>query len=234
MKQFLLFLCLFPVIASPAQSLRLASEPAHAYTVELNSQISNPLVISNVSDKPIRVAVRRVVEQLDRTQRAALCLFGECTQEDQPLELTTLLPGESLEEVAATFSTGFVDRNSTIKYFIYNLDDPQDGFYHTLTYQVVGAFPHGIMFEQGDMKIGNAYPNPATTEASLDYSLASFEGDAQIMVRNLLGHRVLETPLDTHESQLKLPVDQFPDGVYFYSLYLDGKGVVTKKLVVKK
>ena len=234
MKQLLLIFLLLSSFASRTQSLQLVEEVSHTSLVSTHTEASTSLAISNVSAEPVRVAVRRIAEQLDQTQRASLCLQGDCTQDDQPLELTTLLPGESVADVVLRFSTGFVDHNSTVSYFIYNLDNPQDGFYHAMTYKILGDFPHGILFSQDNMKVGNAYPNPATTEANIDYTLTSFDGKAQIVVHNLLGNKVLELTLEAEKNQLRLSTDRLNDGVYFYSLYLNGKGVVTKKLVVRK
>ena len=234
MKHFLLIVLLLSSVTSTSQSLRLAGEASRIHTAKPNTWVATTLAISNVSAKPVRVAVRRVASQIDQSQRASLCFADECAEDDQPMELTTLFPGESAEGMLLRFNTGYAERNSTIKYFIYNLDDPEDGIYHALTYRVFNDFPHGVLFSHGALKVGNAYPNPATDEATIDYSLVAFDGTAQVVVHNLLGNRVLQTNLEASKGSLKLPTDRLDNGLYFYSLYLNGEGVVTKKLVIRK
>ena len=234
MKQFLLLTFFFSSLATLAQSLQVANEASGSQAVKANSWVANALAISNVSTKPVRVAVRQVSSQIGQSQYASLCFANECAEDNQPLELTTLLPGEQVDDVVLRFNAGYGKNSSTVRYFIYNLDDPNDGVYHAQTYRVFDDFPNGILFSQGDLKVGNAYPNPASGEATIDYSLVSFEGTAQVVVRNLLGNKVLEKKLEADKTSLKLETDRLGDGIYFYSLYLNGRGVVTKKLVIRK
>lgn len=234
MKRFLLLFLFLPSSFAVAQSLQLTGEASHSHTSQINTWITSPLTIKNTSSKPVRVAVRRVADQIDQDQSAMLCLDGECTIGDQALELTTLLPSESEEDIIVRFNTGFVPRNSTIKYFVYDIDNPQDGVYHALTYRVFDNFPHGILFSQGKLKVGNAYPNPATDRATIDYSLVPTIESAQIAVHNVLGNQVIRKTLEAGKTSLALPIERLSNGVYFYSLYLDGKGVITKKFVIRK
>lgn len=234
MKHFLLaLLYLLPFSAVP-QSLQLLGEVASTHTAKTNTWINTPLTISNVSDRPIRVAIRPVDRVLNPSQISSLCFEEECREDNQALELTTLLPGESVSDVLVRFNTGFEERSNTVNYFIYNLDNPQDGIHHSLTYRVRNAFPYGILFSQDDLQVGNAYPNPVTTEATIDYRLPSIGGTAKIMIHNILGNKLLESELKTGRTNLKLPTDRLNNGIYFYSLYLNGQEMVTKKLVVRK
>lgn len=82
--------------------------------------------------------------------------------------------------------------------------------------------------------MGNAYPNPASTEATINYTLPPLDGTAKITVHNVLGNKVLESKLKTDETNLKLSTDRLNNGIYFYSLYLNGREMVTKKFVVRK
>lgn len=234
MKHFLLALSIFLPLVTAAQSLQLLGNATNIHTAKTNTWIDTPLTISNVSDRPVRVAIRPIPRQLDPSQVSSLCFEEECVENGQALELITLFPGESVSDVLLRFNTGFEERSSTIKYFIYNLDDPQDGIYHELTYRVLNAFPYGILFSQDGLQVGNAYPNPATTEATIDYTLPSIDGTARITVHNLLGNKLLEAELKPDQTNLKLSTDRLNNGIYFYSLYLNGQEMVTKKLVVRK
>ena len=234
MKQFLLAFSFFFPLVSTAQSLQLLGNVASIHTAKTNTWIDTPLTISNVSDRPVRVAIRPIARQISESQVSSLCFEQECIEDERILEIITLFPGESVSDLLVRFNTGFEERSSTINYFIYNLDDPQDGIYHELTYRVLNAFPYGILFSQDGIQVGNAYPNPASTEATIDYTLPSFDGTAKVTVHNLLGNKLLEAELKTGQTNLKLSTDRLKNGIYFYSLYLNGQEMVTKKFVVRK
>ena len=44
----------------------------------------------------------------------------------------------------------------------------------------------------------------------------------------------MEFILKPLEKELKIPTIEYNPGVYFYTLYIDGEGVITKKLVIRR
>ena len=50
---------------------------------------------------------------------------------------------------------------------------------------------------------------------------------------NLLGHEVANYELDKFDRKLKVQTTNWDSGIYLYQLVVDGKKVVTKKLLVR-
>lgn len=90
------------------------------------------------------------------------------------------------------------------------------------------------LYVSDQVTISNIYPNPASDNASLNYIFYDAQTSVKVVVRNVLGSVVGEYTLSAQERQLTLPVDRFIPGVYFYTLWVNNKSVVTKKLIVKR
>lgn len=90
-----------------------------------------------------------------------------------------------------------------------------------------------FFFVNDKIKVRNAFPNPATDHAEIDYQLEASTENAKIVIYNAIFANVGEYELDISERQLRLPTRQLPTGLYYYQLLLDGKKVATKKLLVR-
>jgi hypothetical protein len=89
------------------------------------------------------------------------------------------------------------------------------------------------LYSNDKITISNLYPNPANEYAFVDYALTGSVSDAKISLYSALGSPVSEHPLDRNEHRLKINTSAIPNGVYLYQLSLEGKTVVTKKLLVR-
>lgn len=89
-----------------------------------------------------------------------------------------------------------------------------------------------FFFNNDKVKVLNAFPNPASEYAQIDYSVAA-NGNAKITLYNVLGVQVSEYDLDKGDHTLRIQTRELPTGVYFYQLLLDGKKVATKKLLIR-
>lgn len=99
---------------------------------------------------------------------------------------------------------------------------------------VADHFTNGTLFSGESIRVSNVFPNPVSNQAGIDYTLTDPQADASIVIHNLLGNKVAETPLEKGSSNVRIPTDLLNNGIYFYSLYVNGKRVATKKMLVKK
>lgn len=81
--------------------------------------------------------------------------------------------------------------------------------------------------------ISNLYPNPANDFVHVDYNLAPNAGEAKITFYSPLGMQVGEFVLDRNEKRQKFSTAGLPNNIYFYQLSLEGKTLITKKLLVR-
>jgi hypothetical protein len=78
------------------------------------------------------------------------------------------------------------------------------------------------------------YPNPVQTQASIDYKLHSESVKARLTLHNILGKIMGDYDLPASETRVKIQADELTSGVYFYTVYIDNSGVLTRKLIVRK
>ncbi|MBA4852160.1 T9SS type A sorting domain-containing protein [Emticicia sp. BO119] len=89
------------------------------------------------------------------------------------------------------------------------------------------------LFSNDKITVSNIYPNPANDFATIDYSITGNINDASMSFYNLLGNEVGSFELDKSDRKLKVQTTNWDSGVYLYQLVIDGKKVVTKKLLVR-
>jgi hypothetical protein len=89
------------------------------------------------------------------------------------------------------------------------------------------------LFANDRIVVSNVYPNPASDYAEIDYQISAPVGEARIIVSDILGSPVAEYVLESNERKVRIGTREFPTGMYFYRLSLDGKKVATKKLLVQ-
>jgi hypothetical protein len=83
-------------------------------------------------------------------------------------------------------------------------------------------------------KFTDIYPNPASSKASLSYQLPGNVKSGEIKIINLVGKTLKTIPVTQREGKVSIDVSDLSEGIYFYTINLDGVTVKTKKLVIKK
>ena len=76
-------------------------------------------------------------------------------------------------------------------------------------------------------------PNPATTWATVEYTLPGDMSKASFTVTNTLGVTVMSTELNGKQGQKVLDLRGLADGVYVYSVRC-GDRITTGKLIITK
>lgn len=90
-----------------------------------------------------------------------------------------------------------------------------------------------ILFSNEKISISSVYPNPASAYASIDYQLLRDTDNAKIILCNVLGNVVGEYTLIRDARTLHISTLELNSGVYFYTLSVDGKSLITRKLIIK-
>ena len=79
--------------------------------------------------------------------------------------------------------------------------------------------------------LSNAYPNPATSIATINYNLPSLN-NGHVYLYNLLGVLVKDIALTNLQSMVVISTSDLSAGVYTYTLVNEGKFVSANRLVV--
>ena len=89
--------------------------------------------------------------------------------------------------------------------------------------------------EQGDYSFAPslpAFPNPASTEVTIPYSLPSGANPARLILTNAAGQMIREVRINANEQQYILDIQGIPAGVYFYTIDA-GENSIAGKIVVR-
>ena len=78
----------------------------------------------------------------------------------------------------------------------------------------------------------SAYPVPASDMVNFDYNFSS-DANAEIAIYNMMGQEVSRNEISGMSGKASINVSNLADGVYFYSLIVNGKNEKSNKLVVR-
>jgi len=143
-----------------------------------------------------------------------------------------LAPGEIYTDLYLEFELGIAETLGSFDLVFVNSEALREFFVVEAKYSV-SSEPKSD-FSHKDIKLGDIYPNPSNRVAQLDYTLVNPKSKAKITVTSFIGNPIAEYELDPTRNSLVIHVADFQPGVYFYTLFVDNKNVVTKKLQVKK
>ncbi|MDF0694805.1 T9SS type A sorting domain-containing protein [Aquirufa ecclesiirivi] len=90
------------------------------------------------------------------------------------------------------------------------------------------------LFQSDRLVVSNLYPNPANDYADIDFQMLTSNQEVKIVMYNILGQEIKELILDKDQRNARISLRDFNSGMYMYQLMIDGRSIVTKKLIVRK
>ena len=217
----------------PAQSFEMGALQ-DLYRGHIGETVRIPLVLKNTSDKPLYLTIRRVSENLGGTQRNYFCLSNNCLDQQIADILIRLEPGQSLDNFDIALDAGLADGISSARYQVINRNNTAETVEFDLNFAVTERSSRDDVFSNPHIILHDVYPNPIVDYAYVNYQLINDEVDAKIVIHNILGNPIDEYILPSSENKVKIRAESMGAGIYFYTLYLDSEGVITRKLIVKK
>ena len=226
--------------AASAQSLEIVNTDANQHGI-IGQDLRTVIKIKNISDKPIYFSISEVKKIIGSSQKSFLCINNDCDDGNIAKRsgniasyVRKLMPGETDESIVAVLESGLIQGISTISYRVFNVKRPEDYVQIELHYEIKELSDESFLYSSKTVDLSDVYPNPVTEVAIFDYTIKNDSKEAKIIIHNVLGSVAGEYKLNPFERQLKVSVENYNPGVYFYSLYIDNEGVATKKLVVRK
>lgn len=205
-------------------------------TGRTGEDISTPITITNVSEESLHLTISRASATLGSTQETWFCWGEDCFDkeiETLPLEIT-LAPGESTNRFSSALRSGLAEGSSSIKYLISDKTAPDVQVELEIIYDISDQLHQSALFTSRDITLNDVYPNPVTEFAVIDYKVMNPDAKVKIVMHNILGSIVGEFVLQPLETRHKINAESFNPGVYFYTLYVDNDGLMTRKLIVQK
>lgn len=205
-----------------------------SYKGVIGETIKAPLRFRNTTDKTITLIIRKVTGQIGGTQKNYFCIDNNCLDQKVEDYIVKVDPGQTLGNFNISLEAGFVSGPSTLKYIVYNKSNPGQPIEFELNFDVEEKPEKQSLYSSRFITLHDVYPNPVIDHAQVEYKILNDRIKAKIVVHNILGNPVGEYSLPSLESLVRIKTDDLSAGIYFYTLYIDNEGVMTRKLIVKK
>jgi hypothetical protein len=132
------------------------------------------------------------------------------------------------------FDLGITETKGNFDLHFANTENLRDVFLIEAVYNVVNPKSEIDATVHKDISFGEVYPNPSNRVAQIDYEFKNPTASAKISINSFIGNPIAEYQLDPFQKSLVINVSDLNPGVYFYTIFVDNKNIMTKKLVVKK
>ncbi len=200
------------------------------------SQIIFYAVLHNDTDNDMNVlAVKNELEMLDSTI-STFCWAGRCYAPTVDTSTNYQFVPAGGASAEGDFTGDYEPRTkigtSIVKYTFYNMDNPDQRVEIVVKFW---ASPESIAEEaMNGGSVSEIYPNPANHFINLDYRLTTQVNTAQVRIYNMLGATVKEAVMERGTNNLKMDVSDLNNGIYFYSVVINGDIYKTKKIVIQR
>lgn len=208
-------------------------EIAHEEVITVEGTLDESTVVSHIkirndSELPVNVMVRRVVNNTVEGSSNLFC-WGSCYSPtvDTSLSTVTLEPGVVNSEFAGDYYHEGNTGTTSVSYYFYEDRNTENEIGVEIHYVVEVDGIH----EQDMINALSTYPNPADNQLNLEFRLTQFN-DAYITVNNMVGATIMNKQITEMENQISLNTSRFVNGIYFYTIMVDGAPVATEKFII--
>ncbi len=191
-------------------------------------------IFKNGTDKGVNIKVAR--NQIDMMGESVSTFCWElCFPDFVDTSANSIyIPAGGYSELEA-FSGHFEIRGSEgvsiIEYTFYKEENPEE---KTSIVVKFDSSPTGLNETiLRNINVSDIYPNPATTNVTIDYNLPLEVNNANIKIVNILGSVVKEQQLSKLDNKVRINTSNMNSGIYFYSINVNGYNYLTKKLIIK-
>ena len=210
-----------------------ASNTGYTITGNLDNIIKAQFYIVNNSATDAPFKVKKIEDNILTGTVNTFCFNEQCYP---PYVMQTpssilLAAGDTTlsSSFYAEYTPGGVAGSSTITYVVFNANNPNDSTYVNITYNAELASVPRNDFTR--VEFSNPYPNPANSQTKINYNIPVSYVRATITLRNLIGTTVKEIELPNPQGKLVIDLSDLNEGIYFYSLIIDGNVILTRKLI---
>ncbi len=218
-----------------AQEVKVLSEDLN-FRGNINQFQRKTIILQNESDQNQTYFLKNLRGNIGSSQKVKICIGDECFDSKRDLGdvKVSLSPGEIVTDFYLEFELGLVETRGSFDLFFVNEDNIRDAFVVQAKYEVETPSVAEEGYENEEISLTDVYPNPSQRIAQIDYEIKDFGVEARIAINSFIGNPVASYDLNPEINTLVINVSDFNPGVYFYTLFVDNKNIVTKKLVVKK
>ncbi|MCZ2357412.1 MAG: T9SS type A sorting domain-containing protein [Bacteroidia bacterium] len=232
MKKFILFYGLIAlIITTQAQSLQLINVPTTTISGDGSRLLVAAILVKNISTDTVVVKVRRVIHQVSPDHDLQLCFGPTCYPEETEItpNPAIIAPGDTNKTFKAQLESYGLPGSASATYYFIKTNGTPDSVTATVNFNVVTSLEDLIAQNKLAVQIS---PNPAVNLASINYTLPNPNSTAQINIYDILGGLQKQQLIKGQQGSISLDLSNLKSGVYFYSLVIDGRPYITKRLIV--
>lgn len=234
MKKLLLAACV--ILGSweaTAQSFEITGVQ-ETYRGIVGQTVRVPVHIRNITDKQLQVIVRKIESDIGSTQKNFFCFDKNCLGAETESYTVKIEPNQSSSLLEIALETGLAPGVSNIRFVASNKAHPNEAFEFTLNFTIDDRMHRPAIYSSRFIELHDLYPNPASEVAFVDYKVLDETIKAKIVLHNILGNPVDEYQLPNADTRVKIKAESFSPGIYFFTLYVNDEGLVTRKLIIRK
>lgn len=234
MKTWGLFLFLMTAFLSGfTQSFELVDHQEN-FQASYGETLRIPIRIRNITSKPQFYIVRKLQSDLNSTQKGYFCLDRTCLESGIEEFSKKVEPGETLQNLVYVLESGIQSGIGSLKFQVFTKGNPSEAVDYSVSFSIQEKGQKQIIFKSKDITIQDVYPNPVQDLAYMDYRIHNESVTAKVIIHNILGRAISEFELSPLEDRVKIHSEEFVSGIYFYTLYVNNNGVLTRKLIIRK
>lgn len=215
-----------------AQSIEILPVP-ETMIGTTGQSIKIPIQVKNTGDKAQNYIIRLAESDLKAGQRGFFCLNGNCLNEEIREITRRIDPFSTLQDLYFVIETGLVTGQNQL-IFEAGVKGTGSGTELPVTIMIDEKQPRNVVFKSRDLVVHEIYPNPSSSVAYIDYELFNDRKSAKILIHNILGTPLGEQELPANDTRAKILTEEMSPGIYFYTIYLDNEGLITRKMVVRR
>lgn len=229
----LVFFVLAFSLSGFAQTFELLDKQESFHT-SISETLRIPLKIKNNTTKAQFYIIRKSSSELNSTQKGYFCLDKTCLEQGIEEFSKRVEPGETLQNLVYVLESGIQSGQNNIRFQVFTKGNPGDIIEYGVSVSVQEKNDKPVIFQSKDITVEDVYPNPVQDLAFMDYRMHNESVTAKVVIHNILGRAIKEFDLSPYEDRAKIMTDEFVSGIYFYTLYLNNNGVLTRKLIIRK
>ncbi|MDN3669725.1 T9SS type A sorting domain-containing protein [Echinicola jeungdonensis] len=239
MKNFLslcaIIFMLLQYTETEARQVRVLSENI-TFNGKINSTQRKSVILQNESSKAKEYVLKFMRGNIGSSQDIKVCIGDQCydPRKDLAKIKLNLEPGEIFTDLYIEFDLGITETKGTFDLHFSNPDNLRDVFLIESVYEVFSPSGSESEVDHESISLGSVYPNPSYRTAQIDYKIKDPNANIKLVINSFIGNFIDEYTLSPEQNTLLINVNDYNPGVYFYTLIVDSKNIVTKKLVVKK
>lgn len=214
------------------QNLELLPIPESLMTTT-GQALKIPIQIKNSGEKAQFYLIKIADADLKTGQKGYFCLNGDCLTEEITEISKRVEAASTLTGLYYVLETGLATGQSQLLFEV-SVRGSTTITESPVTIMVDEKQPKNVVFKSKDIMIHEIYPNPVSSTAYIDYELYNERKAAKVVIHNILGTPMGEQELSSTENRAKILTDELSPGIYFYTVYLDNEGLITRKMVVRR